>query len=111
MLGASQVALVVKKPPAGHRRRGSSPWVGKIPCRRARQPTPGEETGDAGSIPGPGSGTPLQCSCLENPIDRGTWQATAHGVTNSWTQMSDKHFHFHFIIVKLFIVEKNKEII
>ena len=42
-------------------------------------------------IPGSGrslegeNGNPLQYSCLENPIDRGAWRATAHGVTKSWT--------------------------
>ena len=44
------------------------------------------KAGDVGSIPGSGrshgevNGTPLQYSCLENPMDRGTWQATVHGV-------------------------------
>ena len=33
-----------------------------------------------GRFPGEGNGNPLQYSCLENPIDRGTWQATVHGV-------------------------------
>ena len=43
--------------------------------------------GDPGSIPGSGrspgerNGNPLQYSCLENPMDRGAWQATVHGVT------------------------------
>ena len=32
-----------------------------------------------------GYGNPLQYSCLENPMDRGTWRATVLGVTNSWT--------------------------
>ena len=32
-----------------------------------------------------GNGNPLQCSCLENPMDRGAWPATVHGVTKSWT--------------------------
>ena len=45
--------------------------------------------GDLGSIPGlgrsPGGGQPLQYSCLENPMDRGAWQATVHGVTKSQT--------------------------
>ena len=42
--------------------------------------------GDMGSIPGPGrssgkgKGNPLQYSCLENPMERGAWQATVHGV-------------------------------
>ena len=33
-----------------------------------------------GRSPGGGNGNPLQCSCLENPMDRGAWGATAHGV-------------------------------
>ena len=47
--------------------------------------------GDLGSIPGwgrsPGNrnGNPLQCSCLHNPMDRGAWQATVHGITESDT--------------------------
>ena len=47
--------------------------------------------GDAGSIPGAGregSGNVLQYSCLENPLDRGAWQATVQGVTKSQTQLS-----------------------
>ena len=44
-----------------------------------------------------GNGTPLQYSCLENPIDGGAWQAAVHGVVKSWTQLSDftSTFHFH----------------
>ena len=64
--GASQVAPVVKNPPAS---------AGVIR--------------DTGSIPGSGRssggrhGNPLQDSCLENPMDRGAWRATVHGVTKS----------------------------
>ena len=36
---------------------------------------------------GGGHGNPLQHSCLENPMDRGAWWATVHGVTQSWTQL------------------------
>ena len=77
--------------------------VGKIPWRRERLPTPvfmgfpggseGKESafkaGDAGDLgstpgsgksPGEGLGSPLQYSCLENPMDRRAWQAAAHGV-------------------------------
>ena len=39
----------------------------------------------SGRSPGEGNGNPLQYSCLENPIDRGAWQATVHGITKSWT--------------------------
>ena len=45
---------------------------------------------------GEGNGTPLQYSCLENPMDGGTWWAAVHGVTNSWTRLSDFTFTFHF---------------
>ena len=38
-----------------------------------------------GRFPGEGNGNPLQYSCLENPMDRGTWWATDHGVTKSRT--------------------------
>ena len=47
-------------------------------------------------ITGEGNGTPLQYSCLENPIDGGAWWAAAHGVTKSRTQLSDFAFTFHF---------------
>jgi len=43
-----------------------------------------------------GSGTPLQYSCLENPMDGGAWWATVHGVTKSQTQLSNFYFTFHF---------------
>ena len=51
--------------------------------------------GDVGLIPGlerspgEGSGNPLQYSCLGNPMDRGAWQSTVHGVSKSRTQPSD----------------------
>ena len=35
--------------------------------------------------PGEGNGNPLQYSCLENPMDRGAWQAIVHGVAKRWT--------------------------
>ena len=38
---------------------------------------------------GEGNGTPLQYSCLENPMDGGAWNAAVHGVTKSQTQLSD----------------------
>ena len=47
-----------------------------------------------GKSPGKGHGYLLQYSCLENAMDRGAWQATVHGVTKSWTWLSDFHFHF-----------------
>ena len=63
--------------------------------------------GDLGLIPGLGrspgeeNGNPLQYSCLENPMDREAWQATVHGVANSWMQLRDFTFTFtsyHFFI-------------
>ena len=43
-----------------------------------------------------GNDTPLQCSCLENPMDGGAWWAAVHGVAKSRTQLSDFTFTFHF---------------
>ena len=68
--GASQVALVVKNPPASAedvRDKGSIPGSGKSP--------------------GGGHGNPLQYFCLENPMDGGAWWAIVHGVTESWTRL------------------------
>ena len=42
-----------------------------------------------GRSPGEGNGNPLQYSCLENPMGRGTWWATVHGVAQNWTRLSD----------------------
>ena len=65
---ASQVALVVKNPPAN---AGDIGDTGSIP--------------GSGRSPGEGNGNPLQYSCLENHMDRGAWQVTVHGVTESDT--------------------------
>ena len=48
------------------------------------------------SIAREANGTPLQYSCLENPMDRGAWQASVHGVAKSLTRLSDFTFTFHF---------------
>ena len=61
-----------------HRRLESDSWVRNL-------------------ISGKGNGNPLQYSGLENPMDRGAWRATVHGVEKSWTWLSKKHFHFHFV--------------
>ena len=56
---------------------------------------------DAGSIPGwgrslgGGHGNPLQYSCLGNPMDRGAWWVTIHGVANSWTQLKQLSTNTH----------------
>ena len=61
-------------------------------------PTEAGDARDEGSIPGlggspgEGNGNPLQCSGLENSMDRGAWRATVHGVAKSQTQLSDSHF-------------------
>ena len=57
-------------------------------------PANAEDTRDVGCIPASGRfpeggiGNPFHCSCLENPMDRGAWQATIHRVSKSWTQLS-----------------------
>ena len=56
---------------------------------------------DMGSVPGlgrsprGGNGNPLQCPCLRNPMDRGTWWATVHGVTQSRTRLKRLSMHAH----------------
>ena len=67
-LGAPQVALVVKNPPAS---AGDVRDVGLIP--------------GLGGSPGGGHGNPFQYSYLENPMDRGAWRATVRRVTQSQT--------------------------
>ena len=80
---ASQVAVVVKNLPANT-----------------------EDTRDSGSVlrsgrsPGGGNGSPLQYSCLGNPMDSGTWRATVHGVAKSQTRQH--HHHYHGYILALF---------
>ena len=49
---------------------------------------------------GEGNGTPLQYSCLENPMDGGAWQAAVHGVAKSQTQLNDFTFTFHFHVLE-----------
>ena len=65
---ASQVASVVKNPPAN---AGDIRVMGSIP--------------ESGRSPGEGNGNPLQYSCLQNPMDRGAWQTTVHAVAKSQT--------------------------
>ena len=56
---------------------------------------------DTDSIPGSGGspggehGNPLQCSCLENPLDREAWRATVSGVAQSQTQLNRLSMHAH----------------
>ena len=66
-------------------------WVKPVPSNAGR----------VGLIPGrvtkgEGNGTPLQYSCLENPVGRGAWWATVHGVAKSRTRLSTLTFTFHF---------------
>ena len=68
--GASQVVLVAKNPPAN---AGDIGDVGSIP--------------GLGRSPGGGHGSPLQYSCLYDPVDRGVWWATVHRVAKSQTRL------------------------
>jgi len=70
------MALVVKNPPPD---AGDLRGMGSIP--------------GSGRFPGRGHGNPLQYSCLENSMDRGTWRATVHRVTKSWTRLKQLNRH------------------
>ena len=86
-------------------------------------PASAGDTGDAGSIPGwgrspgEGNGNPLQYSCLRNPMDRGVWRATVHGVTKesgtteqlSACTYTHTHTHTHSLSLSLSIVAKQSE--
>ena len=81
--GASQVALVVKNPPAN---AGDIRDAGLIPGSGR---SPGEWHGFYWIVPVKSkvSLSSLQYSCLENPMDRGAWKSTVHGVAKSWTRL------------------------
>ena len=79
---SSQVALVVKNPPAKAGHLCSIPGLGRSP--------------------GGGHDNPLQYSCLENPIDRGAWRATVHGITQSQTWLKWLSMHAH-VCVSIYI--------
>ena len=51
-----------------------------------------------GFLGGEGNGTPLQYSCLENPMDGGASWATVHGVAKSWTRLSNFTFTCHWFL-------------
>ena len=82
--------------PSGHnRRRGVAGWGRDL--TRDEEPTRQRRFHPwQGKIPGEGNGTPLQDTCLENPMDGGTWWAAVHGVAKSRTRLSDFPFTFHF---------------
>ena len=52
-------------------------------------------TPGSGRSSGGGNGNPLQYSCLQNSVDRGTWQATVHGVVESDMIEATEHAHTH----------------
>ena len=68
-------------------------WASQVALAVKDLPANAGDVRDAGSIPGTrrspegGHGNPLQYSCLENPMDRGAWQAPVHGVAESQTQL------------------------
>ena len=61
----------------------------------------------SGRSPGEGNGNTLQYSCLENPMDRGAWRATVHGVTKNQIGLSNSHFHLYiYIYIYIYIYTK-----
>ena len=63
----------------------------KDPSTSARDSRdPGSISG-SGRSPGEGNGHPLQCSCLQNPMDRGAWHAGVQGVTKGRAQLATEH--------------------
>ena len=54
--------------------------------------------------PGKGNGNSLQYSCFENPLDRGAWWATVHGVTKSWTDFTERLSTAHSTAGSVFVL-------
>ena len=87
IIGASQVALVVKNLPVNARDIRGVVW------------SLGWEDPLA-----EGHGNPLQHSCLENPMDRGAWQATVHRVARSWTLLKRLSMHTRKLYLQNFMI-------
>ena len=70
-----------------------SEWRASLVAQMVKNlPVSAEDPGSVsrlGRSPREGNGYPLQYSCLENPMDRGAWQAIVYGVAKSWSQLSD----------------------
>ena len=82
---------------SGHR-TGKGPF--SFQSQRKTMPKNAQTTAQLHSshtLVGEGNGTPLQYSCLENPVDGGAWKAAVHGVTKSQTRLSDFPFTFTFM--------------
>ena len=91
---ASQVALVVNNLPAN---------AGDV---RGTCFIPG-----SGRYQGGGHGNPLQYSCLENPMDRGAWQATVHRVTQSQTQLKQLSRHTLLLLYYIYIISRRSIVV
>ena len=59
----------------------------------------------SGRSPGEGNGNPFQCSCLENSMDGGAWQATVHGVTKNQTRLERLHYVCVYIYLYLYTIQ------
>ena len=93
------MALVIKNVPTN---AGAIRNTGSIP--------------ESGRSPAEGSGNPLQCSCLENPMDRGACWATVHGVTESnmteetWHTSGSQKLNFKWDVVMILTIDQANDI-
>ena len=69
--------------------------VVKNPLANAGNLRDADSIPELGRSPGGRQGNPLHHSCLENPMDRGAWQATVHRVAKNWTQIKQLSTHAH----------------
>ena len=68
--------------------RRAKAWI-LTPLRKKQKQANNQHLYSTNSLHGEGNGNPLGYSCLENPMDRGAWQATVHGVAKNQTQLSN----------------------
>ena len=95
--GGDAAALTsVPRDLAAARRERSDRDVAEWLVKGERQTEREGKNGKHKSSLGEGNGTPLQYSCLENPMDGGAWWAAVHGVAEGRTRLSDFTFTFHF---------------
>ena len=75
-------------------------WTCQVALEAKNPPASAGDVKDMGSVPGSGRspegghGNPLQCSCLENPMDRGAWRARVHKIAKSQTRLKRLRTHY-----------------